>query len=240
MKKWRWKGKVSPFLSYISVFNKKMTFLESSNLIELHYFGNIQYFSKFCQGKKVIIEQFENYSKGSYRNRMYIAGAAGPLRLSIPLAKGKNERLPITQVQISNTTDWQRQHWVSIQSAYGKSPFFEYYSDELKNFYQQPYPLLFDWNKALLHWLLETIDSTTEVEYSTAYQQTPETQITDLRESISPRFPPQVADPAFKLSPYAQVFEDRTGFQANLCILDLLFCKGPEAIVYLHNLGSNH
>lgn len=207
--------------------------LQEKILIELHYLGNIQYFANLSRYPFVIIEQHENYSKGSYRNRTIIAGSLGPLRLSIPLAKGKNERLPIKEVLVSNTDNWQTQHWRSIQTAYGKSPFFEFYQDELKTFYEKPVDHLFEWNKSLLLWMVETLGLSTSILFSTAYQKTVDDSILDARNRVSPKTNRAGQSNNFSCPPYAQVFEDLTGFLPNLSILDLLFCKGPESILYL-------
>ncbi|NJN78366.1 MAG: WbqC family protein [Saprospiraceae bacterium] len=103
-------------------------------LIESQYFPPLAYFSVLLKHEKVWIEQFENYQKGSYRNRCHIATANGLLRLSIPLEKGKNNQTCIKEVKIHNDTNWQIQHWRAIKSAYGNAPYFEYYADELLPF----------------------------------------------------------------------------------------------------------
>jgi len=108
-------------------------------LIELQYLAPVQYYAKLCSGHPMLIEQHEHYIKRSYRNRAHILGANGVMRLTIPLKKGKNEGQPIREVQIEYVQKWQQQHWQSIQSAYGKAPFFEHYSDELRPFFEKKY-----------------------------------------------------------------------------------------------------
>ena len=113
--------------------------MEKSILLEIQYLPSLQYVSKLLQCPKIYLEQHENYSKGSYRNRCHIAGAQGLQRLSIPLEGGKHQQQPIREVRISNDESWQSQHWTSIKSAYGKSPFFEHYADVFLPFYKKEY-----------------------------------------------------------------------------------------------------
>ncbi len=202
-------------------------------LIELHYLPSIQYFCKLLQYPQMEIEQEENYQKGSYRNRCRLAAANGPLTLSIPLDRGKNERQNIREVKINYRQDWQAQHWRSIQSAYGKSPFFEHYVEELAPFYQQPIEQLFAWNRALLECFIELLGLSVQLEWSTQYQTTLAPDQVDLRNTIQARPSRQVADPHFQALPYPQVFLEKSGFLPNLSILDLLFCMGPQATFHL-------
>ncbi|MEM9991931.1 MAG: WbqC family protein, partial [Bacteroidota bacterium] len=126
-------------------------------LLETQYFPPIQYFSKLLAYPTIFLEQHENYLKGSYRNRCHIVGANGMQRLSIPLQRGKNEQLPIREVRISYSENWQNQHWTSIRSAYGRAPFFEYFADDVERFFKKKYHFLFDLNEALLAFMLTTL-----------------------------------------------------------------------------------
>lgn len=201
------------------------------NLLSLHYLPCVQWFSKMVQGEAVI-EQHEHYVKGSYRNRCHIVGANGVLPLSIPLAKGKNQHKPIREVKISYMDNWQKLHWQSIQSAYGNAPFFEFYADDIRPFFEKKMPFLFDFNLQLLHCLIEAWDlDTSLVSFSDSYTKSPNGK--DFRTSISPKPHRQLPDEDFVARPYAQVFTEKHGFLANVSVLDLLFCTGPEGLRFL-------
>jgi hypothetical protein len=202
-------------------------------LLSLHYLPNIQYFSKFLLHDKVWIEQQEHYQKGSYRNRLQIAAANGPLRLSIPLVKGKHRQQNIREVRIAHHELWPQQHWQSIQSAYGNAPFFEHYSDILQPFFSKKYTFLFDFNLELLQSLLSLIGLPTPFKLTSEYLPEVPSTTTDYRSLISPKKDPIQTDPTFKNVKYVQVFEEKHGFLPNLSILDVLFCKGPETIILL-------
>lgn len=205
-------------------------------LIELQYLPPVQYFATLMRHGKVLLEQKENYSKGSYRNRCYIAGANGILMLSIPLAKGKNEQQGIRQTRISTADkNWRNQHWRTIQSAYGNSPFFEFYADGLKALYQKEYEYLWDFNYDLLIWITKKLQLDISISLTSEYQGNPSDEIADWRNAIHPKQHKQRPDEQFKAAYYAQAFEDRHGFLSNLSILDLLFCSGPGAGLVLEN-----
>lgn len=206
-----------------------------SLLIELHYLPCVQYFAKLLQHKNILLEQKEHYTKGSYRNRCYIAGANGTLMLSIPLAKGKNEQQDIRSTQIAYNSHWQNQHWRTIQSAYGNTPYFEYYADGLAAFYKKEYEFLFDLNYDLLLWITERLQLDVSINLTTAYQVEVPPEIIDWRNGIHPKSQKQRLDEQFKAAYYPQAFEDRYGFLSNLSILDLLFCSGPQGGMILEN-----
>ena len=204
-----------------------------STLIELHYFPSIQYISKFFTNTNIVLEQQENYRKGSYRNRMHIASANGLLRLSVPLIKGKNEKQSIRAVKISYEEPWQNKHWTAIRSAYGNAPYFDEYSSLFLPFFKEKKTYLFDLNLAILKELLAVLDITKSLHFSTIYTPDVATGSLDLRQCISPKPSKSSPDKAYKNIPYPQVFMEKTGFLPNLSILDLLFCQGPEAIFTL-------
>ena len=49
-------------------------------------------------------------------------------------------------IQISYQTKWQHQHWITLVSAYQHTPYFMYFADYLKPFYEKEYKWLLDLN----------------------------------------------------------------------------------------------
>ena len=199
-----------------------------------HYLGNLQYYSKFEHFDQVLIEQHETYSKGSYRNRCYIAGPNGRLRLSIPLLKGKNEQMPIKEVKIAYEEAWYKHHWQSIQSGYGNAPYFEYYAERIKGILSKRHTFLFDLNMELLYQISEWLGLKAETGMTASwFKEYTAANHSDLRNLISPKDFEGKNDSAFQIVQYPQVFLEKSGFLPNLSILDLLFCTGPQALIYL-------
>ena len=206
-------------------------------LMELQYFPPIQYLTKFLLYPQVVIEQHEHYQKGGFRNRCLIVNANSTQILTVPLVKGKNEQQSIREVKIAYIDNWQRIHWTSIQSAYGNAPFFEHYADHFKGFFNRKYETLFDLNRVVLYKILQILQIESNIDTTSEFEKIP-TVFNDFRNKISTRKSNTFVDKNFTPIHYSQVFEEKHGFLPNLSILDLIFCKGPEALGYLEQCIS--
>jgi hypothetical protein len=155
-------------------------------------------------------EAHENYQKGGWRNRCRILTANGPQLLSIPLAGGKHQQMPIREVRIDNSRNWRRVHEQTIRSAYGRAPFFDFYADGVFAALHQPEQRLWHYNRQLLLSCLNLLQL-------------------DIELSESQRFlgADAGAVPTEIEEKYPQVFADRFGFVDGLSVLDGLFCLGP-------------
>jgi len=201
-------------------------------LLSTAYFAPIQYYSKLLQYERVVIERHENYNKQSYRNRCTIYSANGLLDLVVPVVKPDKPKIPIIEAEISYDTLWQKQHFKAIESAYRRSPFYEYYIDDLMAFFNTPHRNLYDFNMQIMRKVCELMKILFRPQESQCYIK-PCEGIIDLRNSIHPKLNRQHADSAFVAPHYTQVFSNKWGFKPNLSILDLLFHTGPEAKEYL-------
>ena len=95
------------------------------------------------------IEQMETFEKQTFRNRTLIRDAKGEtVRLTVPVGKVEHKQLT-RDIQISYQTRWQHQHWITIVSAYQHTPYFLYFADYLRPFYEKEYKWLLDLNDAL-------------------------------------------------------------------------------------------
>lgn len=197
--------------------------------IELQYLPPVSAFCCMAGASAVWIEACEHYQKGSYRNRCEIAGPNGLLRLSVPLLKGKHEGMPIQEVQAAYHENWPRQHWQSIKTAYGSSPFFIHYADDIREVLLSRHEHLWDINLALLRVVFRLLGwhKTLPIVLTDVYSIEAPANAIDCRGLIKP------GQSAITLKPYVQVFADKHGFLPNLSILDLLFCLGPSASDYL-------
>ncbi len=195
-------------------------------MLSTTYFGPVQWYQKLHRAEYVQMEQWENFQKQTYRNRCLIATTQGIQALTVPTERGGS--LLIKDTRISDHGNWRHLHWNALQSAYGESPFFEYYQDDIRPFFEQRWDFLLDFNEAIRVKMCELIDIQPKVTLTSEYS--PSSKI-DYREAIRPKHP--LPDPDFEPKPYYQVYQQKHGFLPNLSILDLLFNMGPESIFYL-------
>jgi len=195
-------------------------------IVESQYFPPCFLFRALINKTHCIFEQYEPFKKTGFRNRCVIAGAEGPITLTIPLEKGRSQKTIMKDVCIAWNENWQQKHWRTIFYCYKSSPWFEIYSQELHDLFSKKYHYLLDWNQACFDWISEKLSLSIQVERSLIFVPVYDIQILDCRDSIRPKslslkWPHPGA--------YSQVFEDKTGFIPGLSILDLLFCKGKNA-----------
>ena len=98
--------------------------------------------------EKVEIEGMESFEKQTCRNRCVITGPDGILTLSVPVKKVEHKQLT-KDIEISYQSRWQHQHWISLVSAYKHTPFFDYYAEFFKPFYEKEYKFLWDYNNEI-------------------------------------------------------------------------------------------
>ena len=198
----------------------------STAFLSTAYLAPIQYYSKLVTFEEIRIEAEENYPKQTYRNRCVISTANGTQALTVPVEKPDTLKAPTRDIRISEHGNWRHLHWNALVSAYNMSPFFEYYVDDFRPFYEKKFTFLIDYNDALQNVVCDLIDIHPVVVRTSNYEPVVEN---DFRYAITPRN--SLPDIDFKQ--YYQVFRDKHGFIPNLSIVDLLFNMGPESILYL-------
>ncbi len=188
-------------------------------IAELPYWPSISYLANLTNAKLLLLENCEHFVKSSNRNRCWIAGPNGALLLTIPISGGRSHKQLYREVVAENTKSWRRQHWQSIKSAYGKSPFFEYYEDELATMYYDQENQLWAINLHLLKWLLQKLRLHVEIQQTKDFLHQYEQDDCRL----------YAAWKRLDLPAYYQCFSEKNGFLSDLAGIDLLFNLGPEA-----------
>lgn len=201
-------------------------------LLSSAYLPPVQYFAHLQSAEQVWIEQYDHYQKQTYRNRCVIAAPDGPLSLTVPIEKPNTQKAFMRDIRISDHGNWRHLHWNAIESAYNHTPFFEYYKDDFRPFYEKKFDFLVDYNEQLCQLVCQLIDIDTSFQRTESYITEPSNTIIDLRDAIHPK-KELMDDASFVVIPYYQVFQERLGFLPNLSIIDLLFNMGPEAILVL-------
>ena len=92
----------------------------------LFYSGSVGYFQSLLAADSVQFEVHEHFIKQTQRNRLEILGPNGRQLLVIPTLKSAGKRTT-GNVKISHAENWQKEHWKSLEAAYQRSPYFEFY-----------------------------------------------------------------------------------------------------------------
>lgn len=198
------------------------------------YLAPIEYYTKLLAYDTAYIERYDHYMKQTFRNRCVIASAGGALALTIPTEKNDEGKCLMKDIRISDHGNWRHVHWNAFVAGYKHSPFFDYYADEFRGFFERKYTFLFDFNMELCQWVCEQIDMQPRLVPTSDYLTAPE-GMDDFRERIHPKHLYAETDPDYVPAVYYQVFDQKQGFIPNLSIADLLFNMGPESLIVLHS-----
>ncbi len=199
--------------------------MEKGAVFPLFYLPSVEFFKNLQNHKEntLLIEKHEHYPKQTSRNRTVIASPNGKLNLTVPVQKGSNNHTAYKDIKISNEDNWQRIHWLSLETSYRSSSYFEFYEDAFHPFYHKKYKFLFDYNQELLEVILKAIKLPVKYEFTNEYEKTYD-NLVDFRQSLNWK-----NESGYQNKPYFQVFEDKYDYQNNLSIVDLLFNQGPQA-----------
>lgn len=203
--------------------------MQNTAILPLFYLPPVGYFSLLQKlGEDFLIEKHEHLAKQTYRNRASIYSPNGKLDITVPVVKGAKTHTKMKDVRISYDFNWQRLHWLSLESCYRSSAYFEFYEDELSRFYTNKFEFLFDYNFELLEWLNKKLKLNKNFGVTGEYFDDIKPEL-DFRSAMNPKKQEDIVNN----KSYYQVFEDKHQFLPNLSIVDLLFNQGPQARLYL-------
>jgi hypothetical protein len=192
-------------------------------LIDYQYFGSICFIELIYNQKQLCFDKEAAFTKMSFKNRMVILSAQGPLNLTIPILGGREQKIAIKDILIAYDAPWQAQHCKAIKTCYKRAPYFEYYEADIEKLYTTKKEYLVDFLEDCHQFIQKSIKGKWE--------------LIDNKEPINeeavkemlPWQPNNYEQFAIQY-PYMQVFESSKGFISNLSILDWLFCEGGKEI----------
>ena len=196
---------------------------ENIVLLECENFPCIAWYKMFLRNENIQIEQHEYFVRKSFRNRAVIAGPNGLITLSIPLKGGRNQKNVMKDIEISYDENWQTVHWKTIESCYRRSPYFEYYAEDIKMLFEKKHHFLVDYNIQCIQLVNQLLQVKKELVLTEKYEKMPLDTWVDGRNLFD-------ENKDIQLPSYIQVFQDRIGFKSNLSILDMLFCDGKMLV----------
>jgi len=170
------------------------------------------YLSKVVFGNASLLIN-ERFVKQTIRSRMHVLSPNGVQALVIPVVHDNLNRSDSKDVRICYRSSWQRQHFRSLQAAYGKSAFWGFYEDDLKSIYEVRCEHLWEFNLSTIHFMCTAMGASVDFpifeEFGEVVNREPE---------------------------YIQVFRDRFNFIPGLSSLDLIMNLGPQSLWYLKGL----
>ena len=180
------------------------------------YLGGMSYYRALMHD--LTVEQMESFEKQTFRNRCTIRGVTGYglqvtgtnseyIRLTVPVKKVEHKQLT-RDIEISYQTRWQHQHWIAIESAYRNTPYFDYYADYLRPYYEKQYRWLLDLNCEQAETILRLMEN----------NPIPANGTTRLKRTEDWS---------------GETWTDQHPWQTELSIIDTLFEKGPQTILCL-------
>ncbi len=176
------------------------------------YFPPIDSFVAISRGE-ALIEVNETYQKHSYRNRTKIMSAGGTQLLTVPIIGGRGVKSPIKEVEVDYSTNFQRQHIKAIISSYRSAPYWEHFSDRVLKMCEIKEKYLLDLNCRITEELLSLMRIDAKLQFTESFI------------GVSKGSNEEIANYSTQ-HPYYQVYGHKYPFEANLSILDWLFCEG--------------
>ena len=181
------------------------------------YCGSIYYYAAMAQFGGVKIDTERRFNKREKDcHRCTISGPNGLQRLTVPLEKPQEwHSTKLSDVKVSRHGEWWHVHRVAIESAYGRTPFFEYYADEIMPAFTGNIELLVDLDAIIDRFCRSALGITAATDNSLEI-------VTNL--------------PAVHDVDYYQIWAARFGFTPGLSALDLIFNMGNEAPLVLREM----
>lgn len=156
-------------------------------------------------------------------HRFDIADTRGPLSLTVPVSRPSGA-WQWSQVLVSDHGRWWETMPIALESAYGRTPYFEFYIDRLM-------PLFTPGQRPLSQLCAQADEQVRHMLGIKAIEKEPDTTFT--------RYNPDAFNHA-GLEPYWQLRQQQFGFIPDLSVLDLIFNLGPEAQIYLQRLSTHY
>lgn len=191
-------------------------------------FPSAGYYRQILNSTRVCVDIGARYDKRCKAVHRYdIVDARGPLSLTVPMCKphGMEGAATWADVAVSVHDRWWQRHIVALESAYGRTPYFEFIIDRFDRVFRSPH-----------HWENEpsAIDIIREANKAVFSVLSLDDPVDYRRVELSAYTPIEEIS-----EPYWQVRQHIHGFTGGLSVLDLLFNLGPEAWWYLKNENTH-
>lgn len=212
--------------------------------LEPRYFGSVGYYAEVaaCGGNAVMDGTMLFDKRRKQVHRCDIADVNGVVQLTVPVGKPHGiPRATWSDVRVSSHGRWWHVHRVTLESAYGRTPFFEFYIDRFAPFLSaeavEHYPSIIDLDAAIDAVIREILLlPPAPVLNAVAKEEGLSVGDSAAAAGQAAAFPNLCSGMIEK--PHYQVRAAGLGYIPGLSVLDLIFNLGPEAPLYLAEMAS--
>jgi hypothetical protein len=103
------------------------------------------------------------YAKDSWRNRNRVRTPQGWCWLTVPVVNEGRSRKTIREIEISNDSDWRRDHWRTIRNHYRRAPHFDAHEAFFAKVYERPWRYLVDLDLEIIFYLIGALGIQTRI-----------------------------------------------------------------------------
>jgi hypothetical protein len=210
-----------------------------------NYMPWLGFFDKMAHCDIFIIEDNIQFSNNGFTNRNKIKTREGARWLTVPIEHVGGNR-SINQIVIANKSEpsWAKRHWLGLQHAYNKAPFWGNYSDFFEQTFSQKWNMLIDLNMHLIRGIMRFLEIETPLVMASSLQVEGQKSELILAQCKAIGANVQLSGAGsrgylnvemFKENGIEVVFQDfryptypqlHNGFYPNLSVVDYLFCTG--------------
>lgn len=208
-------------------------FSDSTALLPAYYLPSAAYYATIMAYGYAVIDTSMRFDKRRKLNhRCTITDTQGELTLTVPIEKPDSLTAACwSDVTISSHGEWWAVHSAALQSAYGRTPFYEFYIDKFTPYISRDTAgrNLMEHNAALTRTVLDLLGIDTAVMYGTPDFKAIGGAVDDFR-FTGAEFITE--------APYYQIWGLKHGFRPGMSILDLIFNMGPESPAVLARMNG--
>ena len=194
-------------------------------LVQPKYLPSVNFFKDFSDNE-INIAMDLRYDDVDDINKTTLINSNNSFDIKVPITIPKKDCY-IKDIKIDFSSNWINSHIQSIQSSYGKYPYYIFYIDEIIDKINTRHNFLIDLNHDLLTLLHKFLNFQTQIRVinsktinydklnrnERSYFDNKKQNIKDIRENFF----------------YGKVFD------YEISVIDLLFLKGPESGYYIRN-----
>lgn len=211
--------------------------------LPIRYFGPVDYYAAMGACARVVIDDNLRYDKRQKdTHRLTVADTHGVKTLTVPVSKPVDITGPLrwNNIGISRHGQWWHVMFETLASAYGRTPFFEFYIDRFRRFFASSTPDAFDSVAALCRGVDTAVRRVlcldNDIVYASDVGADEAPAVGDTRCQGGRPYPRYDGYPSPQPVEYYQVRHDKFGFVPSLSILDLIFNMGPESPLILKKM----